>query len=117
MSIYIDSNIKSLSEKLMSSRQYDSLTHINNEVILRNTQWATSILLSEILFAAKKEPKFSYDDLFHFHKKYEQDYSIKISLDKIQNNQWIRNINEEIRLPNAITNALWAFRKEENCII
>lgn len=114
MSIYIDSDIKSLSEKLMSSRQDDSLTHINNEVILRNTQWATSILLSEILFAAKKEPKFSDDDLFHFHKKYEQDNSIKISLDKIQNDQWIRHINEEIRLPNAITKALWAFRKEED---
>lgn len=67
MSIYIDSDIKSLSEKLASLRQDDSSTHVNNEVILRNTQWATSILLSEILFAAKKEPKFSDDNLSDFH--------------------------------------------------
>lgn len=66
------------------------------------------------IICSEKEPKFSDDDLFHFHKKYEQDNSIKISLDKIQNDQWIRHINEEIRLPNAITKALWAFRKEED---
>lgn len=108
----IDDKIKTLSEKLKSSVKDDSQFYVNPEIINGNTQWDASVLLTEILLDAQKEPKFTYKDLCQFHKEYEKENNLQIPLDSIIEKQWIRHINGEIRLPNAITKALWSFRKE-----
>ena len=103
--------VQKLSDKLKSCVNDDRNFHVNPKTIIKNTQWGASFLLSEILFYAKKEPKFSDKDLIKFHKEYEETNKVHIEILELIDKQWIRNINGEIRLPNAITRALWAFRK------
>ena len=105
--------VQKLSDKLKSCVKDDRNLYVNPTTIIKNTQWGASFLLSEILFYAKKEPKFSNQDLSKFHKKYEERNKIHIELFQLIDKQWIRDVNREIRLPNLITRALWCFRKED----
>lgn len=100
-----------VSDKLKSYLKDDRQVHINPEVVVKNNQWSASTLLTEILFCAQKEAKPCKEYLNQFHENYEHQNNVQIDLAELIDKQYIRNINGEIRLPDAITHALQAFRK------
>ena len=111
MNYHINEEIKELSKRIKVFAENSNQTHPDNKTIRKEARWNYSSLFSEILFYANNREWFIKKDLNRFHKDYEDKNSVKIDLNNLLKKQWIRIINDQIRLPKAITENLSCFRE------
>lgn len=109
---YIETEIKNLSERIeaLTECENNGRNYIDERHKKWEGKWSFSTLLTETIFQSENLEYFSSKDLNSFHKEYEKEHNIIIDLKEIKKKQWIRIIDFQIRLPNAITNNFYCFR-------